>query len=441
MTAIKLDLQNISPFISGSALADCQEKVTRIHQSMEKGEGAGSEFLGWLHLPSNTPDSLLVDVNREAERLRGLAEVVVCIGIGGSYLGARAALTFCSHTFGNQLSRYKRGGPEMYFAGHNISSDYLTDLLELIGTRSFALIVISKSGTTTEPALAFRVLKQHLENRHGIEGARERIVVTTDSSKGALKELADGEGYPAFVIPDDVGGRFSVLTPVGLLPIAVSGIPIVELMAGARDMEKITTATADFLGNPAYGYAAIRHVLYQQGKTLEVMSGFHPALEYILEWWKQLAGESEGKEGKGIFPASVLFTTDLHSLGQWVQDGQRNLFETFMTLEKSNRELTVPTSSSDGDGLSYLAGKSLDFINEKAYKGTVEAHLEGGVPNLTLQLKDRSPRTLGAMFYFFQRAVAMSGYLLGVNPFDQPGVELYKRNMFRLLNKPGYGKE
>ncbi len=441
MTAISIDLQNLSQFISSDSLAECQKKIDQIHENMEKGEGQGNEFLGWLHLPSNTPDSLLEEINQQADRLRNLADVVVCIGIGGSYLGSKAALTFCSHSFGNQISRYKRGGPEIYFAGHNISSDYLSDLIDVIGDRTFALNVISKSGTTTEPALAFRVLKEHLERRFGTDGARERIVVTTDSSKGALKELANSEGYPAFVIPDNVGGRFSVLTPVGLLPIAISGISIKELMAGAREMESLTTKTADLLGNPAYRYAAIRHALYQQGKTLEVMSGFHPALEFILEWWKQLAGESEGKEGKGLFPASVLFTTDLHSLGQWVQEGQRNLFETFVTLEKSNRELTVPAFSADGDGLSYLEGKSLDFINEKAYKGTVEAHLEGGVPNLTLQLKDRSPRTLGALFYFFQRAIAMSGYLLGVNPFDQPGVEFYKRNMFRLLNKPGYGKE
>ncbi|QPJ63107.1 MAG: glucose-6-phosphate isomerase [Candidatus Nitronauta litoralis] len=441
MTPISIDLQNLSQLICGDTLAECQKKIAEIHHQMEKGEGLGSEFLGWLHLPSKTSESLLEEISKEADRLRNLVDVVVCIGIGGSYLGAKAALTFCSHTFGNQISRYKRGGPEIYFAGHAISSDYLSDLIDAIGDRPFALNVISKSGTTTEPALAFRVLKQHLERRFGIDGAKQRIVVTTDSQRGALKELADSEGYPAFVIPDDVGGRFSVLTPVGLLPIAIAGISIKELMAGAREMEQLSTETADLLGNPAYRYAAVRHALYKQGKTLEVMSGFHPSLEFILEWWKQLAGESEGKEGKGIFPASVLFTTDLHSLGQWIQEGQRNLFETFMTIEKSNKDLKVPAFAGDGDGLSYLEGKSLDFINEKAYKGTVEAHLEGGVPNLTLQLRDRSPRTLGALFYFFQRAIAMSGYLLEVNPFDQPGVEFYKRNMFRLLGKPGYGKE
>ncbi len=441
MTHLTLDIQNVRPFISESTLFACQDRLNQIQQNMEKGEGPGNDFLGWQHLPSETPDSLLEKIKGEALRLRELAEVVVCIGIGGSYLGAKAALSFCSHTFENQLPKESREGPEVYFAGHNISSDYLLDLIDVIADRSFALIVISKSGTTTEPALAFRIMKQHLEKRHGVEGARDRIVAITDKQKGALKQLADEQGYPTFVIPDDVGGRFSVLTPVGLLPIAVSGISIDPLMAGARQMESLLTATAKMDKNPACLYAAVRHALYQQGKTLEVVSGFHPALEFILEWWKQLAGESEGKEGKGLFPASVLFTTDLHSLGQWIQEGQRNLFETFLTLEKSRREVTVPAFSEDGDGLSYLEGKSLDFINEKAYKGTVEAHLEGGVPNLTLKLKDRSPETLGALFYFFQRTIALTGYLLDVNPFDQPGVEFYKRNMFRLLNKPGYGKD
>ncbi len=439
--SISLDHANIAPLVSEQELAEYQETVDRLHSQMERGEGAGSDFLGWLHLPTTFPEDLLERIKNEADRLRDLAEVFICIGIGGSYLGTRAALGFCGHSFENQLHRDKRPGPELYFAGQNINSDHLADLLDIVGDRSLAVNVISKSGTTTEPAIGFRIFKKLLEDRYGREGARERIVATTDRQKGALKDLADAEGYTTFVIPDDVGGRFSVLTPVGLLPIAVAGHSIDELLAGARDCENRISSTSELSENLAYRYAAIRHALYQKGKTLEVMSGFHPALGYVLEWWKQLAGESEGKDGKGIFPASVLFTTDLHSMGQWIQEGQRNLFETFLTIARSNRDLEVPKFPSDADGLGYLEGKSLDFINEKAYKGTTEAHLEGGVPNLTLTLKDRSPHTLGGLFYYFERAVAMSGYLLGVNPFDQPGVEFYKRNMFRLLKKPGFEEE
>ena len=438
---VSLDITNISTWVSEKEIAHYQDTVDTLHQRMEKGEGPGCDFLGWLHLPSGISGDLVERVKQEAERLRSLADVFICIGIGGSYLGTRAALGFCGHAFENQLSPEKRKGPEVYFAGQNISSDHLADLLDIVGDRSLAVNVISKSGTTTEPAIAFRILKGHLEKRYGPEGARERIVATTDQQRGALKELADAEGYATFVIPDDVGGRFSVLTPVGLLPIAVAGHSIDELLAGARGMESQTSATSSLADNVAYRYAASRHALYQKGKTLEVMSGFHPSLEYVLEWWKQLAGESEGKEGKGLFPASVLFTTDLHSLGQWVQEGQRNLFETFVTVGRSGREMVVPEFASDADGLGYLEGKTLDFINEKAYKGTMAAHLDGGVPNMTLKLEDRSPRTLGALFYFFERAIAMSGNLLGVNPFDQPGVEFYKRNMFRLLKKPGFEED
>lgn len=438
MDLLDLDYDNILPFVSEEQLLGRQEEVDRHHQALEQGTGAGAESLGWLHLPSSLPESRIAELEEEAARIRDLAEVFVCVGIGGSYLGARAALSFCLSPFSNQRPSETRPGPEIYFAGHNLSSDDLSDLLELIGDRPLAVNVISKSGTTTEPAIAFRILREHLERRWGREEARRRIIVTTDQKRGALKQMADAEGYRRFVIPDDVGGRFSVLTPVGLLPIAVSGISIRDLLAGARDFESLASRTSRLQDNPAYLYAVIRHSLYSRGKLLEIMAGFHPALGFLLEWWKQLAGESEGKNHKGIFPASVLFTTDLHSLGQWIQEGNRILFETFLLIESSAREVQVPLFKEDADGLNYLAGKSLDFINEKAYKGTAEAHREGGVPNLTLRLKDRSPRTLGQVFYFFERAIALSGYLLQVNPFDQPGVEFYKRNMFRLLNKPGF---
>ena len=436
MKALSLDIENMQPFVDDGELAAMQAEITRLHEVLESGQGAGNEFLGWLHLPSMIEDAEVQGVIQAAQMIRSQCEAFITIGIGGSYLGARAAIDFCNPL----LSGARNEGPEIFYAGHNISGDYLSDLLDVIADKSVCLNVISKSGTTTEPAIAFRILKQALENKVGAEEARRRIVATTDEKKGALKQLADAEGYQTFVIPDDVGGRYSVLTPVGLLPIAVAGIDINRLLAGAKDAENATTETADLEKNIAYRYAAIRNLLYMKGKTTEVMVSFHPALHYVAEWWKQLTGESEGKNQRGLFPASVEYTTDLHSMGQWMQEGRRDIFETFLLVAQSNRDVEVPQFQDDLDGLNYLAGKGLDFVNDKAYKGTAQAHLAGGVPNMTLALQDRSPETLGQLFYFFERAVAMSGYLLRVNPFDQPGVEFYKKNMFQLLNKPGYEK-
>lgn len=440
MTQVSLNHDNLKNYISQEEIKEKQEDVNRLHADLEGGRGAGSDFLGWLHLPSRALAGPLQETLRAAEFIRENCEAFVCIGIGGSYLGARAAVSFSKTAFYNQLASDVRGGPELYFAGHNISSDYISDLLELIAEKSICLNVISKSGTTTEPAIAFRLLKERLENKVGIDEARKRIFVTTDGKKGALKAMADEAGYKSFVIPDDVGGRFSALTPVGLLPIAVAGVDIAELLEGAKSFEEISTRETGLDDNIAYRYAVIRNLLYSKGKTIELMASFHPAFEFVTAWWKQLAGESEGKNGQGIFPASVEYTTDLHSMGQWVQDGKRNLFETFLLLESSNRQVSVPGSAQDAEGLNYLQGKSLDFINDKAYKGTAQAHLEGGAPNMSITVKDRSPYSLGQLIYFFERAIALSGYLAGVNPFDQPGVEFYKKNMFALLNKPGFEK-
>jgi len=440
MNSLDLDYQNMKPFLTDPEIQNLQPEIDRLHQALEQGTGKGADYLGWLGLSSRTSSEELAAIEQSAKQLRDQCDVFVSIGIGGSYLGARAAISYLSHTFSNQLSSKNSGSPEIHFAGHNLNSDYHADLFDLIADRDVCLNVISKSGTTTEPAVAFRLLKDKLENKYGKEGARKRIVVTTDQAKGALKKLADEEGYTTFVIPDDVGGRYSVLTPVGLLPIAVAGIDIRELMAGAKTGETVCKAHSGLDKNLSYLYAGIRHLLYTKGKTLEVLASFHPSLSYVLEWWKQLAGESEGKEFKGIFPASVEYTTDLHSMGQWVQEGNRILFETFLLVGASRRQLEIPTFDNDGDGLNYLAGKTLDFVNDKAYKGTAMAHKEGKVPNMTLTVKDRSPHALGELFYFFERAIAMTGYLMDVNPFDQPGVEFYKKNMFMLLNKPGYGK-
>ncbi len=438
---LKLLTENIKNFVTEEEIVRLKPEVDRHHQDLDSGRGKGAEFLGWLHLPSQTTPDQLKEIQQSAEWIRGNCETFVSIGIGGSYLGAKAAIDFGSHTFLNQRSPSARSGPEILFAGQNISSDHLHDVMEILEGKDVCLNVISKSGTTTEPAIAFRLLKQFMEKKFGVEEARKRIFVTTDPEKGALKQLADEEGYRRFVIPGDVGGRYSVLTPVGLLPIAVGGLDIREMVAGAVDCEKHTSQHSGLDQNSAYRYAAIRNLLYKKGKTIELMAAFHPALQTVVEWWRQLAGESEGKDGKGIFPATAEYTVDLHSLGQWVQEGNRIIFETFLRVASSNHPIKIPKSPEDRDGLNYLAGKSLDEVNEKAWQGTAQAHLEGEVPNMTLTVKDRSAHTLGYLFYFFQRAIAMSGYLMGVNPFDQPGVESYKNKMFQLLNKPGYGKE
>ncbi|MDT8318126.1 MAG: glucose-6-phosphate isomerase [bacterium] len=439
MCAIKLNIENTKDFISKEEIEALWPQVKTIHEAMESGDCPGSDFLGWLHLPSKTENSLIDDINAAAGDIRAKADVFISIGIGGSYLGAKAAIAFTGQTFSGHNSaspstKDDKKSTQVYFAGQNISSDYLADLIDLIADKDVCLGVISKSGTTTEPAIAFRILKQKMEEKYGKEGARDRIIVTTDEKKGALKKLAHDEGYKSFIIPDDVGGRYSVLTPVGLLPVAVAGVDIAELMEGAKSFE---TVASDYQAdrNPAYLYAAARYILHQKGKDIEMLSGFHPSLHYIGEWWKQLAGESEGKDGKGIFPASADMTTDLHSMGQWIQEGKRIIFETFLNIEQSKREIKIPQIDNDLDGLNYIAGKTLEFVNDKAYRGTAMAHLKGGVPNMTISIKDRSAATLGQLFYFFERAVAMTGYLMDVNPFDQPGVEFYKKNMFELLGK------
>lgn len=436
MSKIRLNIDNVKSFILEKDIENIQADITRIHEQIVKKEGIGSEYLGWLNIPSTIPATLLDQINNTAKYVKENADVFISIGIGGSYLGAKAAIEFVNHTFHNQLLAEKRNGVEIYFAGHNISADYLADLIDIIQDKRVCINVISKSGTTTEPAIAFRILKDIAEKRHGKRDAKKRIIVTTDREKGALKRLADNEGYATFIIPDNVGGRFSVLTPVGLIPIAVAGINIKELIDGARLYEEITS-NPGLTYNPAYLYCAVRNLLYRQGKAIELLSSFHPSLHYIAEWWKQLAGESEGKRGQGIYPASVDLTTDLHSLGQWIQEGQRIIFETFLVVERSKSELKIPSSLSDDDGLNYIAGRSLDYVNNMAYTGTAMAHTQGGVPNMSIILPDRSAHTLGQLFYFFERAIAVSAYLQGVNPFDQPGVEFYKKNMFTLLRKPG----
>ena len=407
--------------------------------TLHNGTGAGNDFLGWLHLPSSITDAELADIEQTAETLRSKCEVVVAIGIGGSYLGARAVIEAMSNSF--DWLTTDRKNPVMLYAGHNIGEDYLYELCEILKGKQFGIINISKSGTTTEPAIAFRMLKKQLEETVGKEEAKHRIVAITDARKGALRTLATQEGYKTFVIPDNVGGRFSVLTPVGLLPIAVAGVNIRELVAGAVSMEKATDESVPFAENPAAIYAATRNELYKAGKKIEILCNFNPKLHYIAEWWKQLYGESEGKEGKGIFPAAVDLTTDLHSMGQWIQEGERTIFETVISVETMEHSVIVPTDAENLDGLNFLAGKHVDEVNKMAELGTQLAHVDGGVPNLKISLPAITPYYIGQLFYFFEKACGISGYMLGVNPFNQPGVEAYKKNMFALLNKPGYEKE
>lgn len=397
--------------------------------------GPGNDFLGWLDLPVKYDRAELKRIKAAAKKIQRQSEVLIVIGIGGSYLGAKAALEFCGHSFYNNLPKKRRRTPEIYFAGTNISGAYLTHLLDVVGDRPFSVNVISKSGTTTEPAIAFRIFKKKMEEKYGAAGAKDRIYATTDRARGALKTLADREGYETFVVPDDVGGRFSVLTAVGLLPIAAAGIDTDQLLKGAADARQ-QYKSAPYGKNAALQYAAARNILYRKGKDIEMLVNYEPRLHFVAEWWKQLFGESEGKNGKGIFPASADFTTDLHSLGQYIQDGRRHLFETVLEIEKPEADLIIEAEAGDPDGLNYLAGKSLDYVNKKAAEGTLLAHTDGGVPNLKVLIPEATPYYLGQLFYFFEKACALSGYLLGVNPFDQPGVEAYKKNMFRLLGKP-----
>ncbi len=399
--------------------------------------GAGNDYLGWIDLPVAYDKEEFSRIQKSAAKIQKDSEVLLVIGIGGSYLGARAAIEFLRHNFYNSVSKEIRKTPEIYFCGNNISSNYMNHLIEVIGDRDFSINIISKSGTTTEPAIAFRVFKKLLNEKYGRKEAAKRIYATTDKARGALKNLATEEGYESFVVPDDVGGRYSVLTAVGLLPIAVSGADITKLMEGAASMRSYCLNNP-YEQNDALKYAAVRNILLRKGKGIEILVNYEPSLHFVSEWWKQLFGESEGKDQKGIYPASVDFTTDLHSMGQFIQDGQRTLFETVINVEKSATEIILEEEEVDLDGLNYLAGKSVDFVNKSAMKGTLLAHTDGNVPNLSVSIPEQNEFFLGELFYFFEFACGVSGYLLGVNPFDQPGVESYKKNMFALLGKPGF---
>ncbi len=437
MKQLKFDYKQLETFVTPHELKAMAPAVALAHEQLHQGQGLGSDFLGWIDLPAEFDQKELESIKKAAQRIQEDSEVLVVIGIGGSYLGARAAIEMLSHSFYNLLSTKQRKTPQIFFVGQAISSTYLQELIDVVRDRDFSVNVISKSGTTTEPAIAFRAFKGLLEEKYGVEGARDRIYVTTDASKGALKQMADREGYTAFVIPDDVGGRFSVLTPVGLLPIAVAGIGIAEMLQGAAAARE-WYQSPELASNPAYQYAALRNILYRKGKHIEILANYEPALQYFNEWWKQLFGESEGKDQKGIFPASVNFTTDLHSLGQFIQDGFRNIFLTTLWVSQARQEYVIPEDEDDADGLNYLAGTELSRVNNLAFQGTVLAHTDGGVPNMILEIPALTPFYFGALVYFFEKACAMSGYLLGVNPFDQPGVEVYKENMFALLGKPGF---
>ncbi|GIM30533.1 glucose-6-phosphate isomerase [Clostridium polyendosporum] len=434
---LTLDLSKVASFLNEHEVNYMEEMVVSAHDKLHNKTGAGSDFLGWVDLPVNYDKNEFERIEKAAEKIRSNSDALIVIGIGGSYLGARAAIEMLTHNFHNTLSKDKRKSPAIFFVGHNISSTYIADLLETIEGMDISVNVISKSGTTTEPAIAFRIFKDYMEKKYGKEGAKERIFATTDAARGALKSLADTEGYETFVIPDDVGGRFSVLTPVGLLPIAAAGINIEEMMQGAADAREAYSVPS-LKDNDCYKYAAVRNALYNKGKTIELLVNYEPSLHYFNEWWKQLYGESEGKDNKGIFPAAVDFSTDLHSMGQYVQDGLRNIFETVVNVEKARREITIEHSEENVDGLNFLTGKTVDFVNNKAFQGTVLAHNDGGVPNLIVNVPELTAYYFGQMAYFFEKACGISGYLLGVNPFDQPGVEAYKKNMFALLGKPGF---
>ncbi|MBM4760698.1 glucose-6-phosphate isomerase [Bacillus sp. B15-48] len=437
MTHITFDYSKALSFFGEHEVTYLRDFVKVAHHSLHEQTGAGSDYLGWIDLPVEYDKEEFSRIQKAAEKIKNDSDILIVIGIGGSYLGARAALEFLQHSFYNTLPKEKRNTPQIIFAGNNISSSYLKDIMDLLEGKDFSVNVISKSGTTTEPALAFRIFRKLLEEKYGSEEAKKRIYATTDKARGALKTLANEEGYESFVIPDDVGGRYSVLTAVGLLPIAVSGADIEKMMDGAAQARE-DFSKSELEENLAYQYAAVRNVLYNKGKTIEMLINYEPSLMYFSEWWKQLFGESEGKDQKGIFPASANFSTDLHSLGQYVQEGRRDLFETIIKVEKSGHELTIEEEANDLDGLNYLAGQTVDFVNNKAFEGTLLAHTDGGVPNLIVSIPEQDEYTFGYLVYFFEKACAMSGYLLGVNPFDQPGVEAYKVNMFALLGKPGF---
>ena len=432
--ATKLTDKYVKGFISDKEYEAMAPYVKTAHEMLHAGTGLGNDFIGWLHLPTDYDKEEFARIKAAAEKIKKNTDVFVVIGIGGYYLGARAAIEFIKSPNYNALAK---DVPQVYFTGNSISSNALSELLEICEGKDVSINMISKSGTTTEPAIAFRVFRELLEKKYGKEGARERIFCTTDKARGTLKELATKEGYETFVVPDDVGGRFSVLTAVGLLPIAVAGADIDALMAGAAKAES-DFDNSDLMTNDCYKYAALRNILYRKGKSTEILVSYEPAFALMNEWFKQLYGESEGKDNKGLFPASVIFSTDLHSMGQYIQDGRRNLFETVVLFNKCKREITLGTDPENVDGLNFLSGKTMDFVNKKAFEGTVLAHTDGGVPNIVLNVEEMTETELGYLIYFFEKACAISGYLLGVNPFDQPGVESYKKNMFALLGKPGY---
>jgi len=434
MTDIKVDLRQVKGFLTDNQLDTYNKKVADTFKTIYSRTGAGNDFLGWVNLPSSITPDFIKDVKAKADELRKKSEVFVVVGIGGSYLGARAVIEALSNHFASMVAT---GNPTIVYAGHNMSEDYMHDLLKLLDEKEYSMTVISKSGTTTEPAVAFRILKNHIEKKYGKAEARTRIVAITDKAKGALKVLSDSEGYKTYVVPDDVGGRYSVLTPVGLLPIAVAGIDIEQLVAGARLMEKYCADNQNE-NNVAAQYAVARQALYHNGKATEILVNYEPRLCYFSEWWKQLYGESEGKDGKGIFPASVTFTTDLHSMGQYIQEGVRNLMETVISVENPNSEMRIPSDDANLDQMNYIAGRRLNEVNQTAEKATILAHVDGGVPNIRIAVPAVNANVLGQLIYFFEIGCALSGYMLEVNPFNQPGVEAYKKNMFALLGKPGY---
>ena len=440
MSKVTFDYSKAAPFIAEHEVENMKKPAADAKEVLVGRTGAGNDFLGWIDLPVNYDKEEFSRIKKAAERIQSDSEVLLVIGIGGSYLGARAAIEFLRHNFYNMVSKEVRKTPEIYYAGNSISSTYLKHLIDVIGDTDFSVNIISKSGTTTEPAIAFRVFKAMLEKKYGKEEAAKRIYATTDKARGALKGLADEEGYEEFVVPDDVGGRFSVLTAVGLLPIAVSGADIDKLMEGAASGREMVVNNA-FEDNDALKYAAVRNILHRKGKSVEILANYEPSLHYVSEWWKQLYGESEGKDQKGIFPASVDLTTDLHSMGQFIQDGSRIMYETVLNVEESQEEIIIGEEPVDLDGLNYLAGKNVDFVNKSAMNGTILAHTDGNVPNLVINIPAQDEYSLGQLFYMFEFACGVSGYISGVNPFNQPGVESYKKNMFALLGKPGFEEE
>ena len=435
MAKINVDLKNSN--ITKKSILEYKQKVEKIHKDLHERANLEDDFAGWVELPTNYDKKEFARIKKATKKIKKESDILVVIGIGGSYLGARAVIEALTHTFYNMLPDKQRKFPQILYVGNNLSPNYLNDLIEYIGNKDFSVNVISKSGTTTEPAIAFRIFREILENKYGIEEARSRIYATTDKEKGALKTLAENEGYETFVVPDNVGGRYSVLTAVGLLPIATAGIDIDKLMEGAR-LAQERYDDPDLKYNECYQYAVARNILYKDKKNIEILVNYEPKMHYFTEWWKQLFGESEGKQKKGIFPAGVDFTTDLHSMGQYIQEGRRNLFETVISIENSASDMVIHPDDDNLDGLNYLAGKGLDFVNKKAMEGTIKAHVTGEVPNIVLHVEKLDAENMGELIYFFEKACSMSGMILGINPFNQPGVEEYKKNMFKLLKKPGY---